>query len=108
MGLSPENADRATFHCYNCGRPLVLSGVPGRSEVCPSCREYLRVCFNCAHWDPHLAYQCDDRRAEEVEDKTKGNFCEYFEFAKRIYTPRIKDTARENKSRESLKKLFDL
>ncbi len=97
-----------TFHCYNCGRPLDLPGLPGRGEKCLGCGEDLRICRNCVSWAPELAYQCSDRRAEEVPDKTKGNFCEYFDFAKRIYTPIIKDSTRSEKAHANIKRLLDL
>ena len=99
---------KPTLHCYNCGRLLDLKGLPGRSERCLGCGADLRVCRNCIAWAPDLAYQCSDRRAEEVADKTKGNFCEYFDFAKRVYVPIVKDNRRENKARDDLKKILDL
>ena len=57
---------------------------PGRSETCLRCGADLRVCLNCAHYNPRVAQQCRDRRAEPVLEKHAGNFCEYFEFASRV------------------------
>lgn len=106
MDLFPNK--KATLHCYNCGRPLDLKGLPGRGEHCMGCGADLRVCRNCVNWAPELTYQCSERRAEEVADKTKGNFCEYFDFAKRVYVPIVHDTHLEDKARENIKKLLDL
>jgi hypothetical protein len=52
------------------------------------CRADLRVCLNCAHYDPRVAHQCRERRAEPVLEKHIGNFCEYFEFAIRDWKPK--------------------
>ena len=84
----------------------MLSGQPGRGESCPQCRADLRVCLNCLSYDLHAAHQCRDRRAEPVGDKDVGNFCEYFEFARRVFVPRNEDSSRENSARDRLKKLL--
>ena len=95
-----------TRHCHNCGWEWTLAGQPGRSESCPQCRADLRVCLNCVNYDPRVAQQCRDRRAEPVAEKHLGNFCEYFEFAKREWKPQQAANTREQTAREQLKKLF--
>ena len=70
------------------------------------CRADLRVCLNCTHYDPRVAQQCRERRAEPVQDKHTGNFCEYFDFARRVWKSKVETSAREAKAREQLKKLF--
>lgn len=71
-----------------------------------SCRADLRVCLNCASYDPHVAQQCRERRAEPVLEKHVGNFCEYFEFARRVWRPADKTDKRADSAREQMKKLF--
>jgi hypothetical protein len=71
------------------------------------CRADLRVCLNCAHYDPRVAQQCRERRAEPVFEKAVGNFCEYFEFAKREWMPKSETNKREASARDTLKKLFE-
>jgi ribosome-binding protein aMBF1 (putative translation factor) len=93
-------------HCHNCGEPWTLDGQPGRGEVCMKCRADLRVCLNCQHYDSRVAQQCRERRAEPVLEKAVGNFCEYFEFARRNFTPKSGTNPRENEARERMKKLF--
>jgi predicted nucleic acid-binding Zn-ribbon protein len=97
-----------TRHCWKCGVVYELNGSPGRSEACPKCRSDLKVCLNCVSYEPRLAYQCRDRRAEPVEQKDAANYCDYFEMARREY--RAPGTAfeisREAKAREDLKRLF--
>jgi hypothetical protein len=70
------------------------------------CRADLRVCLNCAHYDPRVAQQCRERRAEPVLEKAVGNFCECFEFAHRAWMPKSGGNQRESAAREQLKKLF--
>jgi hypothetical protein len=62
--------------------------------------------LNCASHDKTVAYECRDRRADEIADKDKANFCEYFEMYKREYVPVQDRYAREDKAREQLKKLL--
>lgn len=95
-----------TRHCHKCGEPWTLSGQPGRGEVCMKCRADLRVCLNCAHYDVRAAHQCRERRAEPVLEKDVGNFCEYFDFALRQWTPKSETNPRESAARDQLKKLF--
>jgi hypothetical protein len=53
-----------------------------------------------------VAYQCRDRRAEPVEEKHLANYCEYFEMVRREFVPPEEDKRREDKARETLKKLL--
>lgn len=95
-----------TRHCFQCGAEWTISGQPGRGERCHQCNTDLRVCLNCVHYDPRAAHQCRERRAEPEEEKAKGNFCEYFDFIKRVYSPPAKSHSREDAARQQLKKLF--
>jgi hypothetical protein len=62
--------------------------------------------LNCVSYDPRVAHQCRDRRADPVQEKAAGNFCEYFELARRAYTAKANANTREDAAREKLKKLF--
>ena len=70
------------------------------------CRADLRVCLNCASYDSRVAQQCRERRAEPVLEKHVGNFCEWFDFSKRHWTPKAEVNQREDAARERMKKLF--
>lgn len=94
-----------TRHCFNCGRAYRLPGLPGRSETC-LCGADLRVCRNCLHFDPRVAQQCVETRAEEIMDKEHANFCEWFDFAPREWRPPAQDTRREDSARAALKRLL--
>ena len=95
-----------TRHCWKCGTEYKLTGLPGRSETCHRCGSDLKVCLNCISYDPHVAQQCRDGRADPVSEKHLANYCEYFDFVRREYTPPAADTSRENKARDTLKKLL--
>ena len=94
-----------TRHCHHCGEPWALNGNPGRGEACMKCRADLRVCLNCASYDPRVAQQCRERRAEPVLEKAAGNFCEYFEFARRTWNGAGEDP-RANAARSTLRGLL--
>lgn len=95
-----------TRHCWKCGWVWNLSGLPGRGEGCPQCRSDLRVCLNCVSYDRTVAYQCRDRRADPVDEKHLGNFCEYFDFAARRYVAPADENPREDAARSALRKLL--
>jgi hypothetical protein len=57
-------------------------------------------------YDPRVAYQCRDRRADPVEEKHMANYCEYFEFIRREYVPPAMEAGREQKARDDLKRLL--
>ena len=95
-----------TRHCHQCGWEWTLAGLPGRSESCHRCNADLRVCRNCLSYDVRAAHQCRDRRAEPVEDKAAGNFCEQFDFARRVFVPQSGTDAKADDARAQLKKLF--
>jgi len=95
-----------TKHCHKCGFAYELSGQPGRLESCERCGADLKVCLNCLHYDAQRAQQCRESRAEPVAEKHMANYCEYFEFAKRVWTAGGGGDSRENAARANLKKLF--
>jgi hypothetical protein len=64
------------------------------------------VCLNCVSYDPRVAEQCRDRRADPVAEKHLGNFCEYFEMIRRVYQPADETPSREASARDQLKKLL--
>lgn len=94
-----------TRHCFKCGKEWAFNRLPGRNEACEKCGADLHICLNCVSYDKKSAHQCRDRRAEEVAEKDRANFCEFFEMAKREWTGSEKDL-REDAAREKLKKLF--
>ena len=70
------------------------------------CRADLRCCLNCQSYDPRAAEQCRERRADLVHEKNVGNFCEYFEFARRKWEAKEIKDSRADAARAHLKKLL--
>ena len=71
------------MQCWKCGTPVQeLLLMPGlrvaRLAECPQCHSDLHVCRACAFYDTRVARQCRETVAEEVQDKTRANFCDYF------------------------------
>jgi hypothetical protein len=65
--------------CWKCGASLEQLSLPlRRLEECGACRAELHVCRLCEFFDPAVAKSCREPVAEEVKDKTRANFCDYF------------------------------
>jgi hypothetical protein len=95
-----------TRHCHHCGAEYPHARTPGRSETCHQCGWDLKVCLNCSFYDLRVAYQCRERRAEPEAEKHIANYCDYFEFARRVYVPKPEETKREDAARAGLKRLL--
>ncbi len=95
----------ANRHCHNCGWEYAIAGLPGRTECCHQCGADLKICLNCISYDPRVAQQCRDKRADDVHDKHTANFCEFFDFIRREWQGRAADK-REDAARANLKKLL--
>ncbi|MGB5245571.1 MAG: hypothetical protein WBM54_11835 [Woeseia sp.] len=67
------------LQCFRCGAALAALSLPlSRQDQCPQCARYLHVCRMCEFFDPNVARQCREDDAEEVMDKEKPNFCDWF------------------------------
>ena len=49
-----------------------------RRDECPACSADLHVCRLCEFYDTSVAKSCREPVAEEVTDKERANFCDYF------------------------------
>jgi hypothetical protein len=91
--------------CWKCGTALAALSLPlSRRDECPRCRAELHVCRMCVEYAEGIAKRCREPIAEEVFDKEKANFCDYFKPRPGAYVPR--DTAAVAKSLSELEKLF--
>ena len=67
------------LYCFRCGESLGgLTPPISRQDACPSCGCHLHVCRMCVDFDPDVPAQCREDDAEEVFDKEKSNFCDWF------------------------------
>ena len=65
--------------CWQCGVSLAHLSLPlSRFDECRSCRAALHACRLCEFYLATVAKQCREPIAEEVKDKERANFCDYF------------------------------
>lgn len=65
--------------CYRCGASLASLSLPlSRQDECPDCQNYLHVCQMCTYFDKRVPRQCREDGAEEVLEKSRLNFCDWF------------------------------
>jgi hypothetical protein len=91
--------------CWKCGAALAALSLPlRRLDECPKCRAELHVCRLCIEYDTRVAKHCREPTAEEVRDKERANFCDFFKPRAGAYTP--PNIAEVEKSRAELARLF--
>ncbi|MEM7431839.1 MAG: hypothetical protein AAF351_07855 [Pseudomonadota bacterium] len=65
--------------CYRCGESLAALSLPiSRQDECPSCSNYLHVCRMCVNFDRAVPRQCREDGAEDVKEKERVNFCDWY------------------------------
>lgn len=91
--------------CWKCGAPLEDAAVPiHRLAECPVCHAELHVCRACVFYDTAKAKYCREPIAEEVQDKQRANFCDYFQLRPDAGPARDETAARA--ARSQLEALF--
>lgn len=65
-------------HCWNCATGLTRLDF-GREARCPGCGKDTHCCRNCRLYAPGRPNDCFEPQAERVIDKTRANFCDWFE-----------------------------
>ena len=93
------------IRCYRCGESLAALSLPlSRQDECPGCGNYLHVCKMCLHFDARVPRQCREDGAEEVTDKDRLNFCDWFSPSETAFDPQRKD--QEDQAKAALDALF--
>ena len=93
------------LYCFRCGQSLAgLTPPISRHDACPSCTCYLHVCRMCINFDPAVLAQCREEDAEEVFDKDKANFCDWFKPSPTAFDPTGKHS--DDKARQAAESLF--
>jgi hypothetical protein len=91
--------------CYRCGASLAMLSLPlSRQDECPECRNYLHVCRMCVNFAPGRPRQCVEDDAEEVLEKERLNFCDWFIASESAFDARRK--IEEDAARAALEGLF--
>lgn len=95
----------ATPVCWKCGAALADLLLPlARLAQCPACHTELHVCRSCVYYDPRVANHCREPVADPVSDKTRANFCGYFQFRADACQP--PPATQERSARAQLDSLF--
>ena len=95
----------AELLCYRCGTSLAALSLPlSRLDECPSCSVHLHCCRMCRYYDPSVTEECTEEDAEEVREKARANFCDYFKPGDDGFDPAALEA--EARSRQSLEALF--
>ena len=91
--------------CWKCGASLAALSMPMRRlDICPRCSAELHVCRLCVEYDTSKAKHCREPIAEEVREKDRANFCDFYKPRENAYTP--PDLAALGSSRSGLDALF--
>jgi hypothetical protein len=65
--------------CWKCGSSIADLSLPlRRLDECRKCGAELHVCKLCEWYSTAVAKHCREPIAEEVKDKERANFCDYF------------------------------
>lgn len=74
--------------CYRCGESLAALMLPfSRRDECPSCAAQVHVCRMCLYYDDTAPKKCTEDDAEEVTEKERANFCDWFKPARDAFDP---------------------
>jgi len=93
------------IRCYRCGASLASLSLPfSRQDECPECHNYLHVCKMCEFFDPRVPRQCREDGAEEVQEKARLNFCDWYKPSAAAFDPERKSA--EDEARAALDNLF--
>jgi hypothetical protein len=92
--------------CWKCGASLAAEPLPlARVSECPSCSADLHVCRLCEFYDTAVANSCREPVADEVHNKERANFCDYFQPRPDAWT--APDTQLAQAAWNALDTLFD-
>jgi hypothetical protein len=95
-----------SFVCHFCGTSLEVSEPIPRDAECPSCRNDVRCCRNCRHYDERYNNSCTETQADPVPEKHRRNFCEFFYFSREPFAGNAGAGKRESDARAKLDALF--
>ena len=80
--------------CYRCGQSLAALTLPlSRRDQCPSCDADMHVCKMCCFFDPRVTRQCREDGADDVAEKERPNFCDWFSPSESAFDPDRKSEA---------------
>lgn len=83
--------------CWQCGKRLDNVIFPmSRREECPRCDSDQHVCKMCKEFDGRNS--CNEPIAEDVTDREKANFCDYFSPSGEVFEKKVRETQQNAKA----------
>jgi hypothetical protein len=87
-----------SFTCWKCGNSLVDVILPmSRNEACITCTADQHVCKMCLYYDGRGG--CNEDQAEDVSDKERANFCDYFTPTQTVFASTNKHSSEQAKAK---------
>ena len=91
--------------CHRCGASLAALSLPlSRRDQCADCSADLHVCRMCIYFDKSVTRQCREDGADDVTDKDRPNFCDWFKPSDRAFNQAGK--AESDAAEDALAALF--
>ena len=91
--------------CWKCGESIDYLTPPiARLDACKACEAEIHVCKMCVDYDTSYAHHCREPIAEEVKDKERANFCDFFKPKPGAYI--AQDTSEADSALGTLEDLF--
>ena len=95
----------AQLKCWRCGAGLAALSLPlTRLDECPECSVHLHVCRMCEQFDSQVVRKCREDDAEDVKEKERANFCDYFSPSPQAFNAAI--ASADSQARDQLDSLF--
>lgn len=91
--------------CHRCGASLSALSLPlSRRDQCPDCSADLHVCKMCIYYDKTVPRQCLEDGADDVKDKDRPSFCDWFKPSENAFNASA--NAEAEAARDALTALF--
>ncbi|HPC85586.1 MAG TPA: hypothetical protein P5238_01005 [Smithellaceae bacterium] len=74
-------------NCSRCQKEIPGDTPTGRQAQCPFCGADLHVCLNCIFYERGIYNDCRESQAERVLEKSRSNFCDYFQYRNGAVNP---------------------
>ncbi|MFP4267361.1 MAG: hypothetical protein ACLFQW_05110 [Spirochaetaceae bacterium] len=89
-------------YCFNCGAEIHKPVY--RTTICPSCGKDAKVCKNCRFYSPGAHWDCHETIPEQVREKDRANFCDYFSLSEN--SPKKVKNDKDDSPRKAFDDLF--
>lgn len=92
--------------CWKCRKEIKIEK-PSRSDECPFCHADLHVCRACEFYESGIHNDCRESSADFVNDKKRGNFCDYFRNSHILCQTNAKSGSAENDKAAAARDAFN-